>query len=112
MGGDSDDLTPEVHKAELRQHDTLLLCTDGLTKCVADAQIAERLTGDERSEVVCQQLVSEAISEGVPDNTTVVVARFVPTGTHFEKENAVAGKEHTNRIEEVADTAPRAPLVG
>jgi serine/threonine protein phosphatase PrpC len=29
-GGDSDDLSPEVHKAELRQHGTLLLCTDGL----------------------------------------------------------------------------------
>jgi protein phosphatase len=110
VGGDSDDLSPEVHRAELRRNDSLLLCTDGLTKCVEDAQIAERLAGGEPSDVVCQQLVSDAINEGAPDNTTVVVARLVSSESPFEEQKAAAETGQTGRIETPVDTGPDRPV--
>lgn len=42
-GGDSNDLSPEVYRARLQVGDTLLLCSDGLTKHVSDAEIASVL---------------------------------------------------------------------
>jgi protein phosphatase len=74
--GGPDEVQPEVHKAELLVGDSLLLCSDGLTKHVADEQIQERLGGDETAESACQSLVDAANQAGGSDNITVVVARF------------------------------------
>jgi protein phosphatase len=76
VGGDSDELAPEVYKAELRIGDALLLCTDGLNKHVPDGQIAQLLDGDADAEETCRRLVEAANNAGGTDNITVVVARF------------------------------------
>lgn len=76
LGGDSDDLTPEVYRADLELGDTLLLCTDGLTKHLSDDRIKQQLSEDDSAEEICQHLVEEANAQGGSDNVTVVVARF------------------------------------
>ena len=76
VGGDSDDLKPEVYKAELKIGDTILLCTDGLTKHVNDASICDVLGSKGTAESSCVRLVDSANARGGSDNITVIVARF------------------------------------
>jgi serine/threonine protein phosphatase PrpC len=54
-----------------------LLCTDGLTKHVTDARIAERLRAMTSAKEVCEQLLQDALDGGGTDNITVVVGRPV-----------------------------------
>jgi len=70
------DLAPAVGVVDLEPGDTLILCTDGLTKHVPDARIAELLTAAPDAESACRALVDEALEQGGTDNVTVIVARF------------------------------------
>jgi len=76
VGGDSEELLPEVYKAELQLGDTLLLCTDGLNKHVSDNLITALLDADTNAEDICCRLVEATNEAGGTDNVTVVVARF------------------------------------
>jgi len=58
---------------QVRQGDTFLLCSDGLTTFVSDADIAFTLEAGSPAEV-CRQLVDAANARGGRDNITVVVA--------------------------------------
>ncbi|MDH3458734.1 MAG: protein phosphatase 2C domain-containing protein [Gemmatimonadota bacterium] len=75
------EITPSIGVLDLRYDDTLLLCSDGLTKHVADEQIAGILRGAANATAACEQLVQAALDDGGSDNVTVVVARMGrPTG--------------------------------
>jgi protein phosphatase len=69
-------LNPDVYKSTLRGGDTLLLCTDGLTKHVPEDAVARELASTRPAEQVCRALVDAANEAGGSDNTSVVVARF------------------------------------
>lgn len=69
-------VAPDVHKVRLRAGDTLLLCTDGLSKSVSDERVAGLLAGG-TSEDAARRLVAAANDAGGEDNVTVVVARFL-----------------------------------
>ena len=73
------DIAPAVGVVDLEPGDALLLCTDGLTKHVADARIAGLLAAAPDAESACRALVDDALEQGGRDNVTVVVARFVST---------------------------------
>jgi len=67
---------PEVSRFDVRQRGTVILvCTDGLTKHVSDAEIGERLGRMESSEQVCHELLELALERGGSDNITLVVGR-------------------------------------
>jgi len=68
---------PVVTAVQLDPSDVYLLCTDGLTKHVADERIRERLSNLTSSEQVCKALVQDALDGGGTDNVTVVVLRSV-----------------------------------
>lgn len=64
----------------LRDGDTILLCSDGLTKEVTDQEVASVLEGFECEEA-SQELVELALERGARDNVTVAVIHFeVTTG--------------------------------
>jgi protein phosphatase len=75
VGGD---LHPSIGLVDLQYDDSLLLCTDGLTKHVSDDQITEALQQGESAEQICRQLVTAALEDGGTDNVTVVVGRMNP----------------------------------
>jgi len=77
IGGGSHELNPDVCKATLHAGDTLLLCTDGLSKVVSETAIREVLGRNLSAGEACRQLVELANAAGGPDNITVVVARFL-----------------------------------
>lgn len=64
---------PDVFDVEVRVGDRLLLCSDGLTDLVSDAQVGRLLDiSDPRDSV--EALVSAALAEGGRDNVTCLVA--------------------------------------
>lgn len=67
---------PEVKRIQLRPHDQILLCTDGLTAMVDDTIIASALRDASSASSACEELVSLSLAAGGRDNVTVVVARF------------------------------------
>jgi len=72
------DIAPAVGVVDMEPGDALLLCTDGLTRHVDDARIAELLGAAPDAASACTALVEAALAGGGRDNVTVVVARFVP----------------------------------
>jgi protein phosphatase len=75
IGGKAKGLATEFSQVELQEGDTLLLCTDGLTKHLSEAQIISILRAQESSRVLCERLVAAANDAGGSDNITVIVAR-------------------------------------
>jgi serine/threonine protein phosphatase PrpC len=69
--------TPDVSRADVKRGDVILLCTDGLTKHVSDAAIAERLRTMTSSEQVVRALVDDALADGGTDNVTVLIVAGV-----------------------------------
>ena len=77
IGGGASTLEPEVYRASLEIGDVLLLATDGLTRHVPDAGLAELLRAAGSARQACETLVDAANQGGGSDNVSVVVARFV-----------------------------------
>jgi protein phosphatase len=73
LGGS--EATPQTRTVEILWGDVMLLCTDGLTKHVTDAEIEAELLQIRSSEESCRKLVQLALERGGTDNVTVVIAR-------------------------------------
>jgi protein phosphatase len=71
----SSQVDPQVQALALERNDVLLLCTDGLTKHVSDAEIRDHLLRGASSEAACQSLIDLALSRGGEDNVTVVLGQ-------------------------------------
>jgi protein phosphatase len=74
MGGQ---ISLALGQLDLEPGDTLLLCTDGLTRHVSDPMLARLLEEAPNAAAACRRLVDEALAAGGRDNVTVVVARAV-----------------------------------
>ena len=70
------ELVPSVGVVDLAEGDTLLLCSDGLTKHVSNERIAELLGGSDPTSAA-QALIDAALEGGGSDNVTVIVAKAV-----------------------------------
>ena len=73
IGGE---ITPSVGLVDLDEVDTLLLCSDGLTKHVSDDSIKQILQDETTAEAACNRLIQSALDDGGTDNVTVIVARL------------------------------------
>ena len=73
LGGSQ--LDPQVSVQTLERQDVMLLCTDGLTKHVTDAEIGEHLRRGGSSESTCQSLIDLALARGGQDNVTVIMGK-------------------------------------
>jgi protein phosphatase len=76
IGGMKPDVHPAVYKVTLRPGDTVLLCTDGLSKYVTGERILEVIEDTDTAEDAARRLVEVANAAGGDDNVTVVVARI------------------------------------
>ena len=74
------ELTPVVGLIDLSPGDSLLLCTDGLTKHVTDQRIASALAQSESAESTTRGLLRDALDGGGSDNVTIVVLRTRSAG--------------------------------
>ncbi len=76
IGAGEPEIEPEISKVDLQLGDALLLCTDGLTKHVSDAEIIRCLQAAGAAQEACDGLIAAALDGGGSDNVTVVVSRF------------------------------------
>ncbi|HXY68015.1 MAG TPA: protein phosphatase 2C domain-containing protein [Gemmatimonadales bacterium] len=74
IGGD--EASPVVTRLDIRQRGcVVLLCSDGLTTHVADAEIAAQARAMASSEQLCRTLLDLALERGGTDNITVLAGR-------------------------------------
>ena len=67
---------PEITRVDVSQRGcVILVCTDGLSKHVSDAEIAQQLGSMKSAEQVCRSLLQMALDRGGSDNITLVVGR-------------------------------------
>lgn len=76
LGGEQ--TAPVVTRLRSEWGNTHLICSDGLTKHVPDARIAERLAGMTSARDACEKLLQDALNGGGTDNITIIVGRAVP----------------------------------
>src|SRR5262245_30523301 len=69
------DVVVDLHRLDLQPGDQFLLCSDGLSGVVRDAEIAEVMHRESPAQAV-RTLVDFANSRGGPDNVTVQIARI------------------------------------
>ncbi len=69
-------LEVDLDEVEVRPGDRLLLCSDGLSGCVEDAEIEAVLSAVADLEGCCRALVEAANARGGPDNITVVLVEL------------------------------------
>lgn len=68
-------VTPDVFEHEAEPGDLFLLCSDGLTRELSDAQIESVLACDLTLAVLCSKLVEAAMNAGGHDNITCLLVR-------------------------------------
>lgn len=73
--GIEDEIDLEVHEHPLERGDIFLICSDGLTDMVTDAQIAATLEVEEALKARAQRLVDLANANGGKDNISVILMR-------------------------------------
>lgn len=73
--GAADRVDVDAVDIPLEPGDILLLCSDGLTKVVADADVAAAIHADASADQICRRLVEAALHGGAPDNVSVIAIR-------------------------------------
>ena len=76
--GSSADVQVDASECLLLEGDTLVLCSDGLTRMVTDPEIASTITTVEPAQAAAKKLVELANDYGGADNVTVIVVRILP----------------------------------
>jgi len=71
--GVAEHLFVDIDYSEVQGGDRFLLCSDGLTRDLRDADV-ERLLAEGSPTQACEALLKEALERGGGDNTTVIVA--------------------------------------
>lgn len=99
-----DDNEPDLDHVEGRLGDRYLLCSDGLTDMVEDAQIARAL-GSETIDMAATELVRLALEGGGYDNVTVVIGELVDASE--EPDNHLSSADGQPQLVGAAAGGPR-----
>lgn len=70
----------------------LLICSDGLTDCVTDDEIAEILKGDSSDQAKVDELLDRALAQGGRDNITIVLVSAPASSGKHETDTHVPGQ--------------------
>ena len=76
LGANLNELDVATNHVKLNDQDRLILCTDGLTDMVSEADISSILAATETPQVQCQKLVDAALAGGGRDNVTVIIGAY------------------------------------
>jgi len=105
VGGGTHELSSDVYRADLHLGDSILLCTDGLSKYVPEAQILNLLHPQHSAAEACRLLVEAANQQGGQDNITVVVAHFREIQDETAAQHQAAAEEAPRAKAAVATAA-------
>ena len=68
-------IEPTIKSSDLKEGDRYLICSDGLTDMVAEADITAILRDADDTEEAANKLVDLALANGGRDNITVIVCQ-------------------------------------
>jgi serine/threonine protein phosphatase PrpC len=91
------EVVPEIKEISLELGDRLILCSDGLSNVVRDAEILNAVKSFDNVGAV-SSLIEKALEHGAPDNVTVVVADVVSEASNNSQVVIGAAAEPRNRI--------------
>lgn len=83
--GTEENVEVDADEIELFPRDSLLLCSDGLTRMVPEDEIAGILAQAPAANIAAEQLVNRANEYGGQDNVTVIVIRLSKSKSWFAK---------------------------
>jgi PPM family protein phosphatase len=86
--GTQEQVRVALTSVELRRGDYLLLCSDGLSNKVTEAEMLKFTLKASSIEMACKQLIELAKRRGGEDNITVVIGNFDGEGLAPEMEEA------------------------
>jgi serine/threonine protein phosphatase PrpC len=75
--GSEDSVEPDLADLSLEENDTLLLCSDGLSRYVKDDAMLDLISRTENLDDACAALIEAAKSGGSDDNITCLLVRAV-----------------------------------
>ena len=75
--GSEDSVEPDLADLKLERNDTLLLCSDGLSRYVKDTEMLDVVGRNENLDDACAGLIDAAKSGGSDDNITCLLVRAV-----------------------------------
>lgn len=75
--GREPDVEVELNEVPIQPGDYLLLCSDGLTRMVAESALAEAIVSHREPQRICDVLIASANDNGGVDNVTVVVVEVI-----------------------------------
>lgn len=87
--GTAEDVTVDLTYVDLKQGDTVVMCSDGLSGLVTDDQICDIVLKNPEPIDACKTLTEAARDAGGHDNITVIVAQFDGKGIAAPKERDV-----------------------
>ena len=67
----------ELAEVPVQAGDFVMLCSDGLTRTVEEAQMAKAIAASRDPQTICNELIAAANASGGPDNVTVIVVEIV-----------------------------------
>lgn len=76
--GGAPSVVPDAAEFDLQEGDQVLLCSDGLTGMVPEAEISSIVTQAPDTQTACRMLIDAANERGGNDNITAVIIRVVP----------------------------------
>jgi serine/threonine protein phosphatase PrpC len=74
--GVGDEIIVDYQQGELRLNDVFVLCSDGLTAHVSDAEIEDAVIAN-APQAACEELISKVLKRGGTDNVTVIAMRVL-----------------------------------
>lgn len=107
-------MQPDLYTLQVEEGDRIMLCSDGLSSMVGDADIKSTLISHPAPADACEALVDDALRSGGMDNVTVIV--IDPLGKPYEEDDAVyleervAGSHDMEAAAEAGDTDAIDPL--
>ncbi len=75
--GCAENIQIDTYSYDLRDDDICIMCTDGLTNMLSEAEIKEIIEVNEDLELTCEKLVAEANKKGGEDNITVIAFKNI-----------------------------------
>ena len=116
--GTSDSVQVDLTYVALARGDVLLLCSDGLSGMIRDAEIREIMKVGGESHELCRVLIERANQAGGHDNITAIIARFDGEGVPAtaEGDEPLLYRKYPlpeeNTLPMRVSTAPPAPTSG
>jgi serine/threonine protein phosphatase PrpC len=95
--GSEDSVEPDLADLSLEENDTLLLCSDGLSRYVKDSEMLDVIVKKENLDDACAGLIEAAKAGGSDDNITCLLIRAVEQSWGGRLFGRIAGRSQSGR---------------